>query len=451
MPSRVLGFLAFVIIGGFGLAGCQTGPALTATPTDSPTPPQGVFYVDPAKDQGAVGKYILGANLYHGIGVNNSDAAKNSGISFLRWPGGNWGDQNDIQLFAVDLYIKQAALMGATPSICVRLPNSTPEQAAALVQYANLDKKYGIKYWSIGNEPSLYESNINFKDQSWDAVSYAKRWREFAVAMKKVDPTILLYGPDIHQFTGDPAGDPKDHLGKYYLQEFLKLNGDMVDIVTVHRYPFPVSISSSAAPSVGNLLANTPEWDTLIPNLRRIIKETTAKDLPVGVMEYNSNYTGVAGAETSPDSFFGALWLADVMGRMIRTRADFMAYWEFSSGGDGAGFGLMTSYGLRPSYYVFQLYKQFGNHLLRASSDQAMVSVFAAKKDDGTVTLIFVNRGEAAVTQPLQLEKGDELSLTEAYLFDSTHLATAFPAPAFHNGDPVEVAGYSVMLYVFHP
>jgi hypothetical protein len=451
MRNRVFRFLAFLAISGFGLASCQTGSALTPTPTSTPEPPKGVFYVDPTGDLGAVGKFVLGANLYGGLSAGNSDAAKNSGVSFLRWPGGNWGDQNDIQRFTVDLYISEAKLMGAEPSICVRLPNSTPEQAAALVKYVNIDKKFGVKYWSIGNEPSLYESNADFKDQAWDAVSYANRWREFAKAMKAVDPTILLYGPDIHQFTGDPATDPKDHLGKYYLQEFLRIDGDMVDIVTVHRYPFPISMSVSAAPSVGDLMANTPQWDTIIPNLRRIIKDTAGKDLPVGVMEYNSNYTGISGADTSPDSFYGAIWLADVMGRMIRQKTEFMAYWELTSGSGNSGFGLMTSFDVRPSYYVFQLYKRFGNHLLAGSSDQPLVSVFAAKRDDGTVTVIFVNRGESAIKQPLQFNQGDKLYLTEAYLFDKNDMAKSFSPPAFHNGDPVEVAGYSALMYVFHP
>jgi hypothetical protein len=450
MRTRVLRSVVLLVIIGSGLAACQTGPVLTATPTATTAGPKGVFWVDPTKDLGPISKFVLGANLYGALSVNNLDPAKNSGITFLRWPGGNWGDRNDIQLFAVDAYISEAILMGAEPNICVRLPNSTPEQAAALVQYVNIDKKYGVKYWSIGNEPSLYENNTDLKSQAWDAVTYAKRWREFAKAMKAVDPTILLYGPDIHQFKGDPAFDPKDHLGRYYLQEFLKLDGDMVDIVTVHRYPFPPCMTCNAAPTVGDLLANTPEWDTLIPNLRRIVKETTGKDLPVGVMEYNSNYTNVAGAETSPDSFYGALWLADVMGRMIRQRAEFLAYWQLKAN-DGAGHGLMTSFDVRPSYYVFQIYKRFGNHLLAATSDQPQVSVFAAKKDDGSVTVIFVNRGETAVKQPLQLEKGDKLALTEAYLFDKNNKAQAFPPPAFHNGDPVELTGYSVLLYIFHP
>jgi len=452
MRIRVFRLLAFIVLSGFGLASCQTGPALTATSPSTTVPPQGIFYVDPTKDLGKISKFVLGANLYGGLSAANSDAAKNSGITFLRWPGGNVGDTQDIQPYAVDIYIAEAKLMGAEPSICVRLPNSTPETAAAVVQYVNIEKKYGVKYWSIGNEPSLYESNSIFNDQAWDAVSYANRWREFAKAMKAVDPSILIYGPDIHgSFTGNPATDPKDHLGKYYLQEFLKIDGDMADIVTVHRYPFPISMSDSAAPSVRDLMANTPEWDTIIPNLRRIIKDTTGKDLPVGVMEYNSNYTGISGADTSPDSFYGAIWLADVMGRMIRQKTEFMSYWELTSGSGNSGFGLMTSFEVRPSYYVFQLYKRFGNHLLAASSDQSMVSVFAAKKDDGSVTVLFVNRGETAVKQPLQLNQGDKLSLTESYLFDQNDMAKAFSPPDFHNGDPVEVAGYSALLYEFHP
>ena len=437
-----LGFL------GFGLAACQTGSTQTETPSATPAPPTGVFWVDPTKDLGPISKYVLGVNLYGALGSGNTDAAENSGVTFLRWPGGNAGDAQEIQLHQVDTYIHEATLMGAEPSISVRLPNSTPEQAAAVVHYVNIEKNFGVKYWSIGNEPSLYENNANFQDQSWDAVSYANRWREFAKAMKAVDPAILLYGPDIHQFTGDPSVDPKDHLGRDYLTEFLKIDGDLVDIVTVHRYPFPTCITCSS-PAVGELLANTPQWDALIPNLRRIIKQTTGKDLPVGVMEYNSSYSNISGVETSPDSFYGALWLADVMGRLIRQQPDFLAYWNLTSGSSSAGHGLMTSYDLRPSYYVFQIYKRFGNHLLTANSDQPLVSVFAAKKDDGSVTVIFVNRGETAVRQPLRLEKGDNLALSEAYVFDKTRSAQSIQPPVFHNGDPVDVAGYSVLLYIF--
>jgi hypothetical protein len=427
-----------------------SAPPATPAPTSTPPPPAGVFWVDPTEDLGEISKLVLGAN--HGpwsdLGPGNIEPVKVSGLTFLRWPGGSWGDENNVQSFAIDNYIAEARLMGAEPSIVVRLPNSTPQQAAALVQYVNIKKKYGVKYWSIGNEPSLYENNTAYKSLGYNAITAAQQWGDFARAMKAVDPTILLYGPDIHQFKGDPAFDPRDNEGRYYLQEFLKLNGDLVNIVTVHRYPFP-TCQTCNPPSPADLFANTPEWDTLIPNLRGIVKEITGKDLPVGVTEFSSSYSNNAGSETSPDSFDSAIWLADVLGRMIRQRPEMLAYWLLKN--SNAGHGLMTAYDLRPSYYVYQIYKLFGNHLLAANSPEDRVSVFASKTDVGNVTIIFVNRGESAVTKPLQLEKGDALKLTEAYVFDKDHQAEAVQVPAFKNGDLLELAGLSVTLFVFKP
>jgi hypothetical protein len=337
--------------------------------------------------------------------------------------------------------------MGAEPSITVRLPGSTPDKAAALVHYVNVDMHYGVKYWAIGNEPSLYEKDTSLKDQGWNATTYPQRWREFALAMKAVDPTIKLFGPDTHQFKGDPAFDPKDSQGRYYLQEFLKLNGDLVDIVTVHRYPFSPCLTCKPV-TAADLLADTPEWDNIIPNLRKVVKDVTGNDLPVGVLEYNSNTSSILWAEASPDSFYNGIWLADVMGRMIRHRPDILAYWLLKSNA-GDGLGLMDAHNLRPTYYVFQLYKQFGNHLLAANSPEDLASVFAAKRDDGSVTVMLVNRSQAAVKKPLKLENGDALQLSEAYLLDKDHQASAITPWAFKNGDPVELAGYSASLLIF--
>ncbi len=38
----------------------------------------------------------------------------------------------------------------------MRLLDGTPEKAAELVRYTNIEKKYGVVYWSIGNEPNLF-------------------------------------------------------------------------------------------------------------------------------------------------------------------------------------------------------------------------------------------------------------------------------------------------------
>jgi len=446
--------LILVACQGVSVTNTET-PLPVSSPTPPPaTPPTDAFWIDPAQDQGTINKFVLGAN--HGpwadLGVASLEYAKTSGITFLRWPGGNWGDQNDVQTYQIDNYIRQARMVGAEPSITVRLLDGTPEQAAQLVQYANIDKGYGIKYWSIGNEPDLFI----VRDSTWTPEFYAKRWREFAVAMKAVDPTIQFYGPEISAFLGDTDHfDPRellyansvklDFTKRTYLVEFLKLNADLVDIVAVHQYPFPKQ-QTDGVPSWVELRNNEREWDRIIPNLRRIIRETTGEDKPVAITEFNSDASNASGAETSTDSFYNALWLADILGRTIRTQPDVLAYWLLNT--NYAGHGLTTSFDRHPTYYVYQLYKQFGNHLLKANSPEKYVSLFAAKRDDNTITVIFVNSNDHAISKPLSLENGDDLKLVEAYLFDAKHNAESITPPDFKNGDAISLPAFSATLYI---
>jgi hypothetical protein len=433
--ARITLVFFFLIV--FTLTSCQSAPT---------TPPADTLWVDTTQDLGTISPYVLGGNHGPWAEFNPFALEKTAelGITFMRWPGGNWGDRNDVQNFQIDTYIAQARKIGAEPSFTVRLPGNTPENAAAMVRYVNIEKGYGVKYWSIGNEPSLYTEYPD-KSENWEPAEYAKRWREFALAMEAVDPNILLYGPDVHQFTGDDQAARSEGRSREYLIEFLKVNGDMVDIVTVHRYPFP-TCSTCGNPSWAELRENTKEWSRVFPNLRRLINETTGKDLPVGMLEYNSNYTNTAGAETSPDSFYSALWLADVYGRMVNDRPELLAIWLLKD--NNGGLGLMTSFDVRPSYYTFKMWQGFGNHLLAANSDTEYVSIYASKRDDGTVTVILVNLNDTEIRKPLQFHKGDDLKLTEAYLFDSEHNAESISAPEFSNGDEIVLPKESVTLFI---
>lgn len=461
VSRRLTLFLVLFVF--FSLTSCQAFLANHSQPTatvsvqrtDTPTAPANILWVDTTHDLGPISKFALGVNYgaFAGIGAGNIDAVKNSGITFLRWPGGQWGDQNDIRPNLIDNYILVARnIMNTEPSITVRLLGGTPGQAAQLVQYVNITKKYGIKYWSIGNEPDLFFA----VDQTWTPEYYAKRWREFALAMKAVDPSIQLYGPDISDFVGDPQLDPREFVyvksvkqsftKRDYLTEFLKINGDLVNIVTIHHYPFPLKPTDGVA-SWDQLRDNTPQWDSILPNLRQLIKDTTGKDYPIGVMEFNSNWTNALGSDTSPDSFYNALWLADILGRMIRHQPEMLAYWLLKN--PTAGHGLMDSFDVRPTYYVYQLYKQFGNHLLATNSDTQYVSIYAAKKDDGSLTVILVNLNDKEVQKPLLLDHGDSYKITEAYLFDSEHKAESVALPDFTNGGEITLPAESVTLYIF--
>ena len=144
-----------------GLAACTMRPnapsPVPPTATPLPTPLPSGLYVDAAQNLGQVSRYALCTN--HGpLAIVNPEVSPQylaSGITLIRFPGGNWGDENDIAYWQLDLFMAPAGQIKAEPLICVRLPGSTLQKAVALMYYAK-QQGYNIRYWSIGNEPNLY-------------------------------------------------------------------------------------------------------------------------------------------------------------------------------------------------------------------------------------------------------------------------------------------------------
>ncbi len=411
-------------------------------PTSPPTPMPGTLYVDIARHLGHISPLVYGTNYgpWMVVPYELLPQAEAAGITYLRFPGGNWGDQNDLRRSQIDQFISLARRMGAEPNICVRLRGGTPEKAAELVRYTNVERGYGVRYWSIGNEPSLYSD--------YDTVRYNTEWRAIAEAMQAVDPDILLIGPDIHQYTGNPATDPKDTAGRDWLREFLLANGDMVDIVAIHRYPFPTS-KTGPPTTIDDLRANSREWDTIIPAMRAVVSETTGHELPVAVTEVNSHWSNATGGEATPDSFYNAIWWGDVLGRLIRQRVEIVAHFALQTNVGTGGWGLLARSEVRPTYYTYQMYKHFGNELVYASSDDPDVSVYAALRDDGRLTLMMVNLGPEERTKPLYLEGIKQPVTAEVWLFDAEHTAEKVAVErSLANGEEVTLPAQSLSLYV---
>lgn len=379
-------------------------PTAVLPPTPIPTPAAGTILVVPAVDVGPISPSLLGSNYgpWVAVPVNMLPAAFSSGVKVVRFPGGAWGDRNDLKPYQIDYFMDFLRQMGAEASISVRLREATPEQAAELVRYVNVEKQYGVRYWSIGNEPTLFAAELQSlnKADDYDTEQYNREWRAFAQAMKAVDPTIQLIGPDIHQFTYHFATNPKDSSGRDWMTEFLKANGDLVDVVSFHRYPFPAGQDSV---TIADLRQQSREWAQTIPYLRGLIAENTGRDIPIALTEVNTHWNQAVGGEATPDSHYNAVWLAELLGQMIRQDVLMVNHWMLTSQGGQGGWGLIGRDVLRPSYYVYQLYSQFGSEQVYAESGVEDVSVYAARRDDGRFTIIIVNLADAeqAVTLPL--------------------------------------------------
>ncbi len=441
----------------FLVACAPAAPSATPTPAVSPTPEPtimptavpDVLYVDPGRDLGPISPYLYGTNLsmFGAIPAESQQAALDSKVTALRWPGGQWGNANDIQTFNLDMFMAYCQKINALPTISVRYQGGTPEKAAELVRYANIEMKYGVVYWSIGNEPD-YEMEDGKKIDPRD---FNPRWRAIAEAMKAVDPTIKLMGPELAQWGTDysrtskypPISTPTTEERQDWMTEFLKANGDLVDIIAVHRYPL---YSPSLGPiTVEQLRQNTLEWNLLIQYLRTLIHDITGRDLPIAITEVNSDPSATLQGVATPDSFYNAIWYTDVLGRLMQEDVFMVNQWVFAY--RTGGLGLINGSELRPTYYVFQMYSHFGSEQVLATSGVPWVTIYAARRADGVLTLMVVNLADTEQQVPLQVQ-GQTLSSAQVWRLDATHNAADLGQQSIPADGKVTLPAQSVTLFV---
>lgn len=418
-----------------------------------------VIQVDASESLGAISPYVYGSNLglYSVVPPDSMPQAQALGMKYLRYGGGD-SDRRDLLRTSVDLFVYQARQLGAEPAITVRLLGGTPEQAAEMVRYANIQKEHNIRYWSIGNEPNLFPDLMNVPYTTEDL---NREWRAIAEAMLAVAPDIILVGPDITQYVvlsienGEPqylplslGGHALDSQGRDWLHEFLRANGDLVGVVSIHRYPYPgAGGSGHAVATVEGLRANSREWDTIIPNVRQIVQEAAGRDIPIAVTEINSNSSQSSGGEAGLDTLYNAIWMADVLGRLIRQQVEIVAYWDLQ-GAPGRSWGLLDRPGVRPTYYTYMMYTHFGTELLASASSDPDVSVYAAKRDDGAVTIMVINLGPDEITKTLRLTGFSPAGAAEVWRFDSEHNAEQIDSQPISDGETITVPGQSITLYI---
>jgi alpha-L-arabinofuranosidase len=393
---------------------------------------------------GPISPYIFGTNYgpMHAVPLDVMPLAETGGFSVLRFPAGAWTDVIDMKPFQIDQFIAFTKQTNSIPTISVRLLGGKPETAAELVRYTNLQRKYGVLYWSIGNEANLY-TELRQVNYDYTTENLNKDWRAIALAMKAADPTIKLMGPELSQWNSSLEATPKDSTGRDWMTEFLKANGDLVDIVTVHRYPM---YSPKNGPvTVQQLRENTRNWVAEVEYLRGLIKEILGRDLPIAITEVNSDPSAVELQKVSPDSFYNAIWYADVLGQLMNADVFMVNQWVLSQ--RGTGLGLFNGSAVRPTYYVFPLYKNFGNEQVYAASGITDVDIFAAKRADGALTLMVINLSDVEQRAPLKVN-GVKLKEAEVWLLDAAHNAENLGTQPLPAEGVVTLPAQSATLFV---
>jgi alpha-L-arabinofuranosidase len=239
------------------------------------------IYVDTAQkiaplDRNVFGSFLehLGRAIYEGIyepGSKLSDAngfrkdvleeIKKMGVPMIRYPGGNfvsgynWLDGvgpkekrpvvldkawNTIEpnQFGTNEFLQWCKLVGTEPLMGLNLGTGTPEMAAALVEYCNLDKgtkwsglrrehgiekPHNVKYWCLGNEMDGW-----WQIGHMPAREYGLKARDCGNQMRMVDPSLQL----IACGSSGPGMTTYLEWDRTVLEECY----DMVDGISLHCY-----------------------------------------------------------------------------------------------------------------------------------------------------------------------------------------------------------------------
>ena len=209
------------------------------------------------------GIYDPGSSLSDANGFRKDviDAVRQLGVPIIRYPGGNfvsgynWLDgvgakqdrprildkawnTIDTNQFGTNEFMAWCKLVGAKPLMGLNLGTGTPERAAALVEYCNIEKgtkwsdlrrshgveqPYRVEHWCLGNE----------MDGPWQighmtATEYGMKAQDAARQMHYVDPSLKLIA----------CGSSHPRMPTYleWDREVLEQCYEHVDGLSLHRY-----------------------------------------------------------------------------------------------------------------------------------------------------------------------------------------------------------------------
>ncbi len=392
-----------------------------------------ILNVYPAEDVRKINKMIYGSNLDSKVEFEMDVAkfAHDLGITVVRFPGGGstgyrWKlSKHDFEtrfdkaplsdLKHVMDFIK---IIGSKLIIQVNVESGSAKEAAEWVDHMNKVVGQHVEYWEIGNE--VYGD--------WDKAymsgeKYADVIKEYAIAMKAVDPTIKI-GADF----GGPAYEDFD-------VATMKNAGDYIDFVSFHWYPNHTKpdkkYKGRAHPLPEEIMANALAIPQIIERFNRLV-ETNAPQrkgkIEFTFLEWDGCWDGVSSDLNFEHkgvmwSLTNAIFYADAFGQMatngisvatLYTLQEVMfgliRGWDKDAGWGGSPWDREL---IRPKAFALKMYaRYFGDVLVKNtlqgsrsyykeqycwsnsySGDVPYVAAYTSRSDDGnTLAIVLINK-----------------------------------------------------------
>lgn len=318
--------------------------------------------------------------------------------------------------------------LGATGRVHVNYGTGTPQEAADWVAYSK-QRGYDVKYWEIGqfmsgngvlgngNEPDAH------KDKS--AKAYATNSLKFIEAMRAADPAIKI---GVHMSSGRSEGGP----GRAWDEEVLSILGPHIDFIDLWMYP---NFGSSDAES----LQSTSTIPAMVASYRKMLTKfgTAGRDYEIIVGESALDVIGaprnmsLTAALFLPDQYLTLFasgvrrvdWFVNYLGPVPKfwyaleflqpklhnpkamahpAEAQVGEYGIISSGDCLADTNICQPEAHTPfaPYFGLKMLRvlaRTGSELVPAASPDPLVTVHAAKRPDGLIATLLINKDPTSI------------------------------------------------------
>ncbi|MFL6144174.1 MAG: cellulose binding domain-containing protein [Labedaea sp.] len=413
------------------------------------------------------------------LGTNAvADLLGGAGVRMMRYPGGSygdiyhWADNTAPGGFVApntdfDTFMGGVRRAGAQPIIIANYGTGTPQEAADWVRYANVTKGYGARYWEIGNE--LY-GNGHY-GANWEAdnhadkspTGYANGVVAYADAMKAVDPTVKIGAvlttpanwPDGVVAGGDPAT---------WNQTVLSIAGPHIDFVVLHWYP-----GGSTAQETFAKPNQTGDMIYLVRQQLARFAGAAADRIGIALTEMNTS----VGRNTQP----GALFAADSYATLLENGVFTVDWWNTHNGigtvstvagqTDYDDFGVLSSGSCLgdgqcepavntpfASYHALSMLGLFahpGDQLVKAGADQDVVAAHAARRPNGDLAVLLVNRDQDNAHTVALNYAGFSPATAAPAVHTFTNGASAITSTQTGTAGSQTLPPYSLTTLVLHP
>lgn len=329
-----------------------------------------------------------------------------------------------------DMHEFVKSISGATPLIIANAGTGRAVDAAEWVRWANLKMGYNARYVEVGNEldGDWEPGHIMPNGEHMTGEIYANRFREFAKAIKAVDPTVKV---------GGAAGGTGE--GSFNC-DMLRLAGDEVDFVSIHNYYG--TRSDTIAEAFDKLVTTTRHEVGLAKQWIRQFQPQRAEQIEIIYTEWNlANQPGDFCSD-----MYAALWSSWFLALAAENGVHAANQWDLFTHADGSGFAMIHrdqgQFVRKSQYYALQLWNTYTGGRLVASdlSGNPRVKTVASRSDDEVYVMLLNTDRDAEAEVTLQVSGFDPAEVGQHALL--THRQYFWPPngkkPMWSEGIQVE-------------